>query len=189
MRLPAPPLPVCKDQKVRVIHYLVFLDVVDASHMIQLWLGSQRSREVSHVMKINWRSQVHGEVGAFQVGLCSDGEHACMSWTGDGQMPRWMQMVVHKEPLGVFVRLLCEFSTVFQLIMHFPFLRACSIRAVPNISPFLLNVPSRLANMGGRILAPGKEPPIIPRPSECWLLWHKGPSWSIKNLEMGVNYY
>lgn len=90
MRLPAPPLLVCKDQKVRVIRYLVFLDVVDASHMIRLWLGSQRSCEVSHVMKINWRSQVHGGVGAFQVGLCSDGEHACTSWTGDGQMPRWM---------------------------------------------------------------------------------------------------
>lgn len=70
--------------------------------------------------------------------------------------------LVHKEPLGVFVRLLCEFSMVFQPIMHFPFLRACSSRAVPTISPFLLNVPSRLATMGGRILAPGKEPPTHP---------------------------
>lgn len=56
---------------------------------------------------------------------------------------------MHEHPLEVFVRLICEFSTAFQLIMQFPLLRTCSNRAAPSISLSFSNTgASQVGNHG-----------------------------------------
>lgn len=62
---------------------------------------------------------------------------------------------MHEHPLEVFVRLICEFSAVFQLIVHFPFLRTCSNRAVPSISLSFSNTcATQVGNHGRQNLGP-----------------------------------